>query len=204
MTVPTTFRRFPMGDGGSTSRSAKACGTWTPRAVVAVCALSIASCGATHSPSTSLSNPGTSRPNTQLRESPGRVAVDYVKDLYSDHLSAARLLILPQDWQTFNVVAAVISHNRVFARAVSIGSIQVTDNRAVVMLRGTFCSAPGVTAPSGSGTTLATVCITNSGLNNTNKALRVALTHAGSRWYVYFPIPRSGPTAQAVATPSHA
>jgi hypothetical protein len=203
MTAPTTFRRFPMRDGGSTSRFAKACGAWISKAVVTVCALSIASCGATHSPSTSSSNPGASRLNARFKESPGRVAVDYVKDLYSDHLSAARLLILPQDWSTFNVVAAVISHNRVSAQAVSIGSIQVKGTRAVVMLRGTFCSAPGGAAPSGTATTLASVCITSSALNNTNKALRVTLTHAGSRWYVYFPIPRSTPTAQAAPTPSH-
>lgn len=117
---------------------------------------------------------------------PGGVAVAYARDLFSGQWQAARPLVLPQDRNTFDVLAAVIHQNTVSARDVSVGTENASGNTATIVLKGRFCTA------SGAAQSAATACITNSNPNASNKALTVALTHYAGHWYVYYPCGRAG------------
>lgn len=122
---------------------------------------------------------------------PGKIAVAYTVDLFSDRLSRARELVYSLDRPTFDVFAAVIRGNRLSARGVSVGSSTVKGNSSVVVLEGTFCLA----GPAGTGSRAKTSevpkCFTNSNPKSSNKAARVALMRSATgHWYVYYPRPK--------------
>ena len=90
---------------------------WWPVATVVLTAGSILS-------SCSTSGSG---PNTQASApASGQIAVKYVVDLYLENLKGARKFVYPPDRKTFDVVSAIIRHNKVSARAVSVGSETVS------------------------------------------------------------------------------
>ena len=124
---------------------------------------------------------------------PGKIAVTYTLDLFSGKLSGARELMYSLDRPAFDIIAAVIRNNRASARNVSVGSLDVNGNTALVILEGTFCVAGPTGTKAGAKTYGVPKCFTNSNPKSSNRAAWVKLIRlATGHWYVYFPRPKVG------------
>ena len=126
-----------------------------------------------------------------LLADPGKIAVAFTADIYSGRLGAARKLVYSLNQPTFDIIAAVIRNNRASARNVSVGSLTVNGNTALVILEGTFCVAGPTGIKAGAKTYGVPKCFTNSNPKSSNRAAWVKLIRlATGHWYVYFPKPR--------------
>ncbi|WP_146259313.1 hypothetical protein [Streptomyces tateyamensis] len=80
-------------------------------------------------------------------------------------------------------MTALMAQHSLSAHDLAAGSVEVTGDKAVVILTGSICSADA-TAPGTAGPR----CLTNTDQNSTNPGFKVTLEQlSDGKWYVYFP-----------------
>jgi hypothetical protein len=130
---------------------------------------------------------GATKPNASVAADPGTVAVSYTVDLYSGDLTKARNLVYPPDTQTFDLLSAIIRQNTVSDRSFAAGSATVRGDTGVVVLLGTFCTAPPAGASAASRHPVTPTCVTNKDRKSNEKQVQVSLIRATGQWYVNYP-----------------
>ena len=129
--------------------------------------------------------------NSVTKEDPSQVAIAYTEDLYSGKLDQSRQLVYPEDRPTFDIISAIIQGNRVSAREISVESLSVNGNTALVILEGTFCVGGPAKISSKTNVVPVQQCFTNRDAKSNNQATYVRLMKLQSgKWFVYYPKPK--------------
>jgi hypothetical protein len=112
-------------------------------------------------------------------DKPGRVALEYVRALFSGDFDKAQSLVEPGSQPAFRLVALGVDPKLVTARDLAIGATVVNGARASTTILGTICRA-GDSSSAG-----ATDCITNHDPGTSNPIFKVALVRQpGGDWLV--------------------
>ncbi len=118
---------------------------------------------------------------SKVTKSPGLIAVSYVRDIFSGHVTQAEELVAPSQRKIFREFASQIKPGLVSATHVGVGSVRIVNKTAFVILTGRLCS--GTTNPPGSH------CMSNSNRRSNNPAFEVKLARSsnGTYFVIYQP-----------------
>lgn len=125
-----------------------------------------------------------SNTTTRLGRSPGTVALNYVRDVYSGRFSEAENFVTPKQRSDFKMITLEIRPHSVSSNNLKVGSVAFSKSIATVILTGQLCSTTNTNklnnSPGGK------YCVRNSNPHGTGAEFQVKLSSNANGVFLSF------------------